>query len=181
MALICFSITRINYKDSPHKNFEGDPCCVYCVKTIVMMSFLMFFLGFYVYITYKFSKNKNRCKYFQKIEANNYITEFIDYYCSKKNVEKRAYLAETILFPISAIIFISGWIYHIYYNIYLKEAYKAKVLGIKPKKKDKSNKNYENKIESEETIINNRIPKNGKIKLEPISNLIKNNNNIYYK
>ena len=135
-ALICFSITRIRYKDSPHKDFEGNSSCVCCVKAIVIISFLTFFLGFYTYITCKFSENKNRCKYLQKIKANIYISEFIDYYCGKKNIEKRAFLAETILFPISAIIFISGWIYHIYYNIYLKEAYKAKVLGIKPKKKE---------------------------------------------
>ena len=27
-ALIIFSITRINYKDSPEKDFEGNSCCV---------------------------------------------------------------------------------------------------------------------------------------------------------
>ena len=57
IALIHFSIKRINYKDAPHKNFEGDPYRVCCAKTIVMMSFLMLFLGFYSYITYNFSKN----------------------------------------------------------------------------------------------------------------------------
>ena len=80
--------------------------------------------------------------------------------------------------PMASVIFISGWTYHIYYNIYLKEAYKAKVLGIKPNYKDVSNKIYENTIESKETIIKKRIQKNGKIKLEPISNIIIDNNNI---
>ena len=41
-----------------------------------------------------------------------------------------------------------------------------------------SNKIYENTIESKETIIKKRIQKNGKIKLEPISNIIIDNNNI---
>jgi NADH:ubiquinone oxidoreductase subunit 5 (subunit L)/multisubunit Na+/H+ antiporter MnhA subunit len=176
-ALIIFSITRITYKDSPHKDFEGNSFYVCCVKAIVIISFLTFFLGFYIYITYKFSQNKNRCKRFQKIKTNFYISEFIEYYCGQKIIEKRAFLAETILFPIPAIIFISGWIYHIYYNIYLKEAYKAKVLGIKQKKIRESDLNNENINKSEEIIINNIVTNNGNIKPE-IINKTKNNNNI---
>ena len=59
----------------------------------------------------------------------------------------------------------------------MKEAYKAKVLGIKQKKIRESDLNNENINKSEEIIINNIVTNNGNIKPE-IINKTKNNNNI---
>ena len=98
IALIIFSVTRICYVDTPQKDFEGDFCCVCCVKTLVILAFLLFFLGYYIYIIYKIATNKNECEYFQKMDAASFYMDFIEYFCSKKNVEKRALLAEIFYF-----------------------------------------------------------------------------------
>ena len=136
IGLIIFSITRICYQDTPQKDFEGDACCVNTVKALVILSFLLIFLGFYMYITIELKENKNECEYFQKIDAATFYIDFINDFCFRKNIEKRALLSYTILFPFSCIIFIVGWIYHIYYNLYLKKGYKAKVLGRKNETKE---------------------------------------------
>ena len=59
LGLIIFSITRICYKDTPEKDFEGDPCCVWTCKIFLIISYFIFFLGFFAYIIYKFLSNIN--------------------------------------------------------------------------------------------------------------------------
>ena len=132
LGLIIFSITRICYKDTPEKNFEGDPSCVLACKIFLIISYFTFFLGFFTYIIYKSLSNiNNKCDRLKAIKADYFVEDFINnYYCKKKDIERKALVVEIILFSISVILFILGWIYHIYYSLFLKEAYKAKVLGI---------------------------------------------------
>ena len=138
LGLIIFSITRICYKDTPEKDFEGDPSCVWTCKIFLIISYFTFFLGFFTYIIYKSLSNiNNKCDRLKAIKADYLVEDFINnYYCKKKDIERKALVVEIILFPISVLLFILGWIYHIYYSLCLKEAYKAKVLGIEL---DKSN------------------------------------------
>lgn len=133
IGLIIFSITRICYEDSPKKDFEGNFCCVCTCKIVIIILYLMPFLGFFIYIIYKYASNKNKRNYknLKTIKADIFIEDFIDYFCYKKDKEEKALLAELLFFIASGIFFILGWIYHIYYNLYLKKAYKAKVLGLK--------------------------------------------------
>ena len=131
LGLIIFSITRICYKDTPEKDFEGDPCCVLAVKILLIISYSIIVLGFFIYIIYKFLQNiNNKCDRLKEIKADYFIEDFINYYCKMKGTERKLLISEIILFSISGLLFILGWIYHIYYNLFLKKAYKAKVLGI---------------------------------------------------
>ena len=131
LVLIIFSITRMCYKDTPEKDFEGNTCCVWTCKILIIILYLTIFILFFIYILYKYSKLNNRYKSLKNIKGDYFIEEFIKYFCNKKDKENKALLAEIITFSISGLLFILGWIYHIYYNFYLKKAYKAKVLGTK--------------------------------------------------
>ena len=137
--LIIFSITRICYKDSPKKNFEGNFPVVCFFRVVIIYAYLIIFLGFFSYIIYKYASTKNKRNYknLKTIKADIFIEDFIHYFCSKKDLEEKTLLVEILLFIVSGIFFILGWIYHIYYNLYLKKAYKAKVLGLKLKFENK--------------------------------------------
>ena len=162
IGLIIFSMSRCKYVDRPYSNFEGDSCCVWFTRIFIIVIFLLFFLGYYIYIIYKYVSTKNNCKYWKNINADFLIKNFIDYYCKIKKIEKITLLTDLILFLIPTVFFIIGWIYNIYYNLYLKEDYKAKVLGLKNKneemKKDieiKKNENGKMSInEKQENKIN---------------------------
>ena len=108
------------------------------------------------------SSSKNNCKYLKKINADFFIKDFIEEYCKKKNTEKRTYISALLFFTIAGILFIIGWIYHLYYNIMLKEDYKAKVLRLNKKrnisvkiKVHKKDNNDANKIYYNENGRNN--------------------------
>ena len=113
-VIIIFSITRFRYKDRP--NQTTDSCCKNCTKAMVIIFYMSFFFGFFLYFLFRYLdliKNEKKFSLIQEIKSEIFIEDFIEVLSSKNNFEKTLVIVELILVSLSTLIFIIAWVVNI--------------------------------------------------------------------
>ena len=111
---IIFSISRLLYKDVP--NQTSDESCVACVKFLIIINYVIFFISYFIYFVVKYleiTKEEKEYSLLKKYSADIYIEDFLNYFYSKNNFEKIFVIVELILILFSLVVFVSGWIVHV--------------------------------------------------------------------
>ena len=115
LFLICFSICRLNYEDSPNSK-KADECAVCCSKFWVIFVYMIFFLLFYITSILNYCdlhKAKINCNSLKKIKSEIIIEDFINSFCSDYNFKNNVVISEIVLLSVSFFIVIIVWIVHI--------------------------------------------------------------------
>ena len=121
LAPIVFSIKRFRYVDSPGQ--KSNKCCVFWSKFMVFSISIIFFIGYYLYFIFtylEFKKYKFNCSPLKKVKTEIFIEDIVKNVCNKINNKKRLLISEIILFSISFVIFISGWVLHFILSYLIK-------------------------------------------------------------
>ena len=112
IILFIFEIKRLTYKDTPFST--ANAFCVYCSKIMVIILYMIFFLGYFLYFIKIFKDlHKINCTALKKIKTEDIIEDFIKSFCKINNFKNIFIIIEISLFSLSLIIFILGWIVHI--------------------------------------------------------------------
>ena len=141
LASIIFSITRLLYKDFP--NQTTDESCTDCVKCLIIMNYVVFFIGYFIYFVVKYvdiKKEEKDYSLLKQYKADVFIEEFLQYFYSKNNYEKIFAIVELSLLLFSLLIFVLGWIVHI---IVMKEINERNKMWKNSKKAIDSNKDLD--------------------------------------
>ena len=120
--VIYFSFSRIMYKDNPKQ--KTNYCLVYFTKSMVIIIYLSYFFGYYLYFIFCYLEINRNGKYFsliKKMKTEKVIKDLIDIFYSNYRAKRNFILVEIILLSVSFILFISGWILHIYLSILIKK------------------------------------------------------------
>ena len=120
IILIIYSITRFCHKDIPNEGF--DPCSVLTAKLLIIIPYLIIYIGYFVYLVYEYFniyKKRNPEKLI-KIKADAFLEHFLsDIY--DRHLDEKFILSIIILFSCSMLIFLVAWILsYIFTRKYLK-------------------------------------------------------------
>ena len=114
-VLIICSLIRFCHKDKPNEGY--NKCATLAMKLCIIIPYLIFFIGFFVYIIYHFCAIYNRNKFndLKNIIADEYLEVII---AEVKNQHNKMiyHLIVIILFCLAMIIFVVGWILNIIYT-----------------------------------------------------------------
>ena len=109
IGLIIFSMTRFCHKDVPNEGF--NPSAVLCGKLEIIIPYLIFYIGYFVYIVYEYVNIYQRLKPFdlRDIKADPFIEEFLE------DIESRHFSEITViiiitLYSASMCTFLLAWI-----------------------------------------------------------------------
>ena len=107
--LIIFSLTRFCHKDVA--NEESNASGVICGKLLIIIPYSAFYIGFFIYITYKYTDIYKRKRYgeLKDIKADPFLEDFLkEIY---ENIPKEVYtIGIIILYIASLCTFICAWI-----------------------------------------------------------------------
>ena len=114
LILIIFAIKRLRYKDRPNSTSNAADVC--CSKLFVIIIYMIFFLGYYIYFIVIYCllhKKKINCSSLKKIKTEIFIEDFIKSFCSNNDFKNILVIIEISLLSLSFILFVFGWIVHI--------------------------------------------------------------------
>ena len=109
IILIIYSIIRFCHEDTPNEGF--DPCAVLCAKLMIIIPYLIIFIGYFIYIIYeyiKIYKNRNP-KNLIKIRADIFLENYLEEIYNR-NLPEGFILALIVLSSFSLVLFILAWI-----------------------------------------------------------------------
>ena len=109
IILIIYSIIRFCHEDTPNEGF--DPCAVLCAKSMIIIPYLIIFIGYFIYIIYEYIKiYKNRKpKNLKKVKADMFLQNSLEEIYNR-NLNEDFIIAFIVLFVCSMIIFLLAWI-----------------------------------------------------------------------
>ena len=116
-VLIRFSIYRLSYKDKP--NDEYDHCCVTSIKIVIIIPYLIFYLGYFIYSVYEYCKIYTIRKHDETInikadiKSDPFIEELLQEIYGNNLTQNWAFDI-IILYVAAPVIYIIAWIlsYH---------------------------------------------------------------------
>lgn len=109
IALIIFSITRFCHKDVPNEGYNRE--AVLCGKLYIIIPYLIFFIGFYVYIVYEYIKIYIQREHDEIINMK--VDPFLEDLLKEiydRNPKEIYVLIIVILYTTSMVIFLLAWI-----------------------------------------------------------------------
>ena len=109
IILIIYSFIRFCHKDIPNEGF--DSCAVLSAKLMLIIPYLIIFIGYYIYIIYEYFNiyKNNNPKYLKNIKADSFIENLLEE-INDRHLEKIYIIILIILFSLAIIIFILDWI-----------------------------------------------------------------------
>ena len=125
IIIIC-SIVRFCHTDTPNEGF--DPCAVLTAKLMIIIPYLIIYIGYFIYIIYEYFniykwRNPENLK---KINADIFLEDMLDEIYNR-NLKHILMITIIILFSCSMVIFILAWILsYIFTKRYLKLLENAK-------------------------------------------------------
>ena len=120
IIMIIYSIIRFCHKDVPNEGF--DPCCVLTVKLIIIIPYLAIFIGYFVYILYKYISlyKKRNPENLLKIQADEFLKDLLSD-IHDRHLKEVFVFSMIILFSCAMLFFILAWILsYIFTKRYLK-------------------------------------------------------------
>ena len=109
IILIIFSLTRFCHKDVANEGFDG--ASVLCGKLAIIIPYSAFFIGFFIYFTYKYSQlyKRNGHSELINIKADPFLEDLLKEIYNQ--IPKEGYtISIIILYIISLCVFILAWI-----------------------------------------------------------------------
>ena len=109
IGLIIFSVTRFLHKDKPNEGF--DPCSVLCGKLLIIIPYLVFYIGYFIYIVYEYCHIHKDIKPFEltEIKADPFLEDLLQE-INEKHMNEELMLILIILFSSSMAIFLLAWV-----------------------------------------------------------------------
>ena len=121
IGTIVYSIIRFCHKDEPYEGF--DPCCLLVAKLAIIIPYLAIFIGFFVYILYKYFYlyKKRNPEDLLLIRADIFIEDLLSHIYDR-HLKEVFIFAIIIMFSCSMLIFLVAWILsYIFTKRYLGE------------------------------------------------------------
>ena len=113
-------LIRFCHKDVPNEGF--DPCCILIVKLIIIIPYLAIFIGYFVYILYKYISlyKKRNPENLLKIQADEFLKDLLSD-IHDRHLKEVFVFSMIILFSCAMLFFILAWILsYIFTKRYLK-------------------------------------------------------------
>ena len=120
IIIIIYSIVRFCHQDTPNEGF--DPCCVLAVKIIIIIPYLAIFIGYFIYILYKYFHlyKKRNPKNLLLIAADIFIEDLLSNIYDR-HLKEVFIFTIIIMFSCSMLIYLLAWILsYIFTKRYLK-------------------------------------------------------------
>ena len=114
LGLVFFRICRLCYKDNPYD--KTNYCCVYISKFLVFITYISFFIGYFIYIFIRFIEVFITARKYSILKKNKtesfIINEFYKPLYKKNDFEKKLVSIVFVFVLLSFPLFILGWIVH---------------------------------------------------------------------
>lgn len=109
IGLIIFSVTRFCHKDKPNEGF--DPCAVLTGKLLIIIPYLIFYIGYFIYIVYEYCHIHKDIKQFEltEIKADPFLEDLLKE-INGRHMNEELMLILIILFSSSMAIFLLAWV-----------------------------------------------------------------------
>ena len=109
IILIIYSFIRFCHKDIPNEGFDSS--AVLSAKLMLIIPYLIIFIGYYIYIIYEYFNiyKNNNPKDLKNIKADSFIENLLEE-INDRHLEKIYIIVLIILFSFAMIIFILAWI-----------------------------------------------------------------------
>ena len=109
IILIIYSFIRFCHKDIPNEGFDSS--AVLSAKLMLIIPYLIIFIGYYIYIIYEYFNiyKNNNPKDLKNIKADSFIENLLEE-INDRHLEKIYIIVLIILFSLAIIIFILAWI-----------------------------------------------------------------------
>ena len=109
IGLIIFSLTRFLHKDVPNEGF--DPCAVLMGKLYIIIPYLIFYIGYFIYIVYEYDNiyNKLRHEELLEIKADPFFEDLLQEIYDR-NPNSNIVLIFISLYVLSMLLYITAMI-----------------------------------------------------------------------